>query len=185
MEEQFDSFFKQEGPFYPVEEFRMDRWKRAVQDVINDVIADTLKFRTEERNIWLLTDIFKRKWHDLSVDWFRHETSYLLWLVHVSSLLLPLLEEETGCFKGWIQYRKYPKAWSSQHFTVPLIQDGDTYKLYIFEKNPHLLMRAMNMVTAAATHSSEQPPRSVLVYSMEDGHSNIYRMLNSDERKQD
>ena len=175
MDEHYESFYKQEGPFYPAEEYRMDSWKRAVQDVINDVIVDALQYKVDEREPLLLTELFKTKWQtQLALSWFRHETAYYLWLVQVSGLLLPLLERETGSFKGWVQYRKYPKAWSSQHYTLPLIEDKDNWKLYIFEKNPHLLARTVRTITELANAGSGPLPVSIHLHSLEDGHSNIY-----------
>ncbi len=184
MEEQFDSFFKQEGPFYPVQGFKMDSWKRAVQDVINEVAADVLKYKQEERTALLLTDVFKEKWQTLSPLWFRHHTSYYLWLVHVSGLLLPFLEKEPGDIAGWIQYREYPKAWSRQHFTVPIIKDNECFTIYIFEKNEKLLTKAAEAMALNVHYSEGESPKYLQLRSMENGRTAFYRITHTDRRKQ-
>ncbi|MFB4162875.1 hypothetical protein ACE1TI_03315 [Alteribacillus sp. JSM 102045] len=184
MEEKFDSFFKQEGPFYPVQGFQIDSWKRAVQEVINEVVTEVLKYSQKHRTPTLLTEVFKEKWQMLSPLWFRHDTSYYLWLVHISGFLLPFLEKETGNLAGWIQYRQYPKAWSRQHFTVPIIKEDPYLTVYVFEKNPKVLQNAAKAMAFTASYSSSEPPEILKLRSMESGRTAIYRLTYTDKRKQ-
>ncbi|RSL32311.1 hypothetical protein D7Z54_16815 [Salibacterium salarium] len=186
MEESYESFFDQEGPFYPTQMFHMDSWKKAVQDVVNKVIRQALNYPVEDRNVTLLIDIFKTTWKvNMSSGWFRYETSYYLWLVHVSGLLLPLLEQEDGVLRGWLQYRKYSDRRDGLTFTVPIIEETDRLKLYLFEKKPVILSSVAEAMAINASYSSVVFPDLLQIDSLEDGRSNIHTLSSAHKRKQD
>ncbi|RSL32725.1 hypothetical protein D7Z54_14860 [Salibacterium salarium] len=186
MEEKFESFFNQEGPFYPMQVFHMDHWKKAVQGVINEVIRQALKRPAEERTAAFLIDLFKTTWQlNISPSWFRYETSYYLWIVHVSGLLLPFLEQETGFLSGWLQYRKYPNGRDRQSITIPIIQETDRLKLFLFEKKPVILSNTAEAMVLNASYSSAVLPDLLQIDSMEDGRSSIHTLSSTHRRKQD
>ncbi|SDH94708.1 hypothetical protein SAMN05192534_11617 [Alteribacillus persepolensis] len=168
--------YKQDKPFYPIQGFHMDSWKRAVQHVINDVVTDVLAYDEEERTPRYLLDVFKEKWQALSPFWFNHQTSYYLWLVHISGTLLPFLEKERGSIFGWVQYREYPKVWSSQHFTVPLIKENDCLTIYVFEKNDEVLFHAAEAMAINAQYSREKVPKYLQLHSVESGRTVFYHL---------
>ncbi|MFZ4450515.1 hypothetical protein [Salibacterium aidingense] len=184
MEEKFESFFYHQGPFYPMQVSAFDPWKQSVQEVVNDVIEQVLVHSLEERSSSLLVDLFKSTWFSrMEPGWYRYETSYYLWLMHVSGLLLPSLEQEAGILSGWFQYR--PPLQAGGALTLPIIKEADRLKLYLFESDPVVLSQTAEAMALNASYSSAVLPELLQMESVEDGRSSIHTLSHTHKRKQD
>src|SRR5690625_1951219 len=100
MNEHFGFFYKDEHQFVRMNGCHVKEWKRAVQDTLNDVIFKAMSYPLQERSQDVLIELLKSRWLTLSPQWFRNRTEYYLWLVHISSGLLPFLEKEAGQWSG-------------------------------------------------------------------------------------
>ncbi|MFB5662540.1 hypothetical protein [Alteribacillus sp. HJP-4] len=180
MEERFES----SNEFY-AGGIQMDAWKQAVQRTVNAIVSESLQYPLDERFPQLLTYILKKKWNDLSPLWFKNDTDYYFRLVLLSGELLPFLEKEQGALNGWLQFREFPSAWSSQHLTLPIVQTEKQWSVYLFEKNEEVISRVAKGLAATAIYSSCDSPELLHVCSVENGKRMTFRFTDKQKRMYD
>ncbi|SFM07087.1 hypothetical protein [Salibacterium qingdaonense] len=175
MNESFESYHNYQNPFQPVYSSRLDPWKHAVQEVLSDVTAQVLYLDPEERTYFRLVEWFKAAWFSrISSDYFSYDTSYYLYLIHVSSHFLPHLEGASGTLAGWIRYQPFHGA--AETLTVPVVKQVDRLKLYVFETDPEILSHLADTAAFHVLCSSASFPDLLEIDSAGDGRSSIHTL---------
>ncbi|MGY4689447.1 hypothetical protein [Salibacterium sp. K-3] len=183
MEEPSEYHFRQDS-FLPMHVSMVDPWKHAVQDVVSDVTAQVLHCLPEERTYSRLIEWFKATWFSrIPLEYFEYETSYYLWLIHISGHLLPKLERESGTLSGWMQHRLSRRP--EEKMTVPVVKQTDRLKLYLFETDPEALSRTAETLAFHVSCSSTSSPDLLEINSAGDGRSSIHTLSYPSKRKQD
>ncbi|WP_100399724.1 hypothetical protein [Bacillus sp. FJAT-44742] len=155
----------------------MESWKIAVQEAVNNVVAESLLLPPDQRTELQLLDIMKKHWRDeVSPLWFTSDTLYYLWLIHAANHLLPRIENEDGYLAGYVQYKEFPRALSTKHLTVPLVREQRLLKGYVFEKEATVNIQIAEAVSEMIIHSESSSPSHIAIFNIEAGKWSIYRM---------